>query len=225
MNEMTKAPVAKPAHAKHNPNTTTKSATPAKIQGVCVYCGSGTGLDSAYAIAARKLGKALADNGIRLVYGGGSLGLMGEVARAALGAGGKVTGIIPEFLGNRELMLKDVDELIIVENMHVRKQLMFDRADAFVALPGGIGTLEELVEQLTWSQLGRHEKPIVVANINGFWNPFLKLLDHMKTETFIRAGLDVRFSVVDTAEEILPAILNKALPTSESKEQEVIQRF
>ncbi len=107
--------------------------------------------------------RRLADHGIRLVYGGGSLGLMGEVARAALGAGGKVTGIIPEFLGAREMMLKDVDELIVVKNMHMRKQLMFDRADAFVALPGGIGTLEELVEQLTWSQLGRHSKPIVIA--------------------------------------------------------------
>ncbi|HML30190.1 MAG TPA: TIGR00730 family Rossman fold protein [Hyphomicrobium sp.] len=225
MNEMPKTPVVRPAHEKNSSNTTQKPAAPAKIEGVCVYCGSGIGLASAYAIAARKLGKALADNGIRLVYGGGSLGLMGEVARAALGAGGKVTGIIPEFLGNREHMLKDVDELIVVENMHMRKQLMFDRADAFVALPGGVGTLEELVEQLTWSQLGRHEKPIVIANINGFWNPFLKLLDHMKTETFIRAGLDVRFSVVDTAEEILPAILDRATPISESKEQEVIQRF
>ena len=159
MNEMTKMPVNAPANDK-NADNIAKTGIPAKIEGVCVYCGSGKGLDSAYAIAARKLGKALADNGIRLIYGGGSLGLMGEVARATLGAGGKVTGIIPEFLGSREHMLKDVDELIVVENMHVRKQLMFDRADAFVALPGGIGTLEELVEQLTWSQLGRHGNPL-----------------------------------------------------------------
>lgn len=225
MNEMTKMPATKPDNENTAQKSTEKSATPAKIEGVCVYCGSGKGVDTAYAIAARKLGKALADNGIRLIYGGGSLGLMGEVARATLGAGGKVTGIIPEFLGSREHMLKDVNELIVVENMHVRKQLMFDRADAFVALPGGIGTLEELVEQLTWSQLGRHSKPIVVANINGFWNPFLNLLDHMKAETFIRAGLDVIFTVVDTAEEILPAILGKAAPTSESKEQEVLRKF
>ena len=224
MNEMTKMPVNAPANDK-NADNIAKSGIPAKIEGVCVYCGSGKGLDSAYAIAARKLGKALADNGIRLIYGGGSLGLMGEVARATLGAGGKVTGIIPEFLGSREHMLKDVDELIVVENMHVRKQLMFDRADAFVALPGGIGTLEELVEQLTWSQLGRHAKPIVIANINGFWNPFLNLLEHMKAETFIRAGLDVRFTVVDKAEEILPAILQTAGYTSGGKEQELIERF
>jgi uncharacterized protein (TIGR00730 family) len=218
MNEMTKMPVDKPANDK-------KYARPAKVEGVCVYCGSGKGLSSAYAIAARKLGKALADNGIRLVYGGGSLGLMGEVARATLGAGGKVTGIIPEFLGSRELMLKDVDELIVVENMHVRKQLMFDRADAFVALPGGVGTLEELVEQLTWSQLGRHSKPIVIANINGFWDPFLKLLDHMKAETFIRSGLDVIFTVVDKAEDILPAILKTAQPEAPGKEEELLEKF
>ncbi|MBS0234627.1 MAG: TIGR00730 family Rossman fold protein [Proteobacteria bacterium] len=221
MNEMTKMPVPKPANDMNGGNP----PTAAKIDGVCVYCGSGKGLESAYAIAARKLGKALADNGIRLVYGGGSLGLMGEVARATLGAGGKVTGIIPEFLGSREHMLKDVDELIVVENMHVRKQLMFDRADAFVALPGGVGTLEELVEQLTWSQLGRHSKPIIVANINGFWDPFLKLLEHMKAETFIRAGLDVHFTVVDKAEDILPAILKSAGLTTAEKEQELLEKF
>ena len=198
---------------------------PSSIQGVCVYCGSGKGLDPAYAVAARKLGKALADNGIRLVYGGGSLGLMGEVARATLGGGGKVTGVIPDFLGAREMMLKDVDELIVVESMHVRKQLMFDRADAFVALPGGIGTLEELVEQLTWSQLGRHSKPIVVANIEGFWDPFLKLLEHMKGETFIRAGLDVRFTVVDRIEDVLPAIFRLAQPQSAAEEAEVLEKF
>jgi uncharacterized protein (TIGR00730 family) len=224
MNEMTKVSGANPAEDKTN-NTNTKSEASGKIEGVCVYCGSGKGQDPAYAIAARKLGKALADNGVRLIYGGGSLGLMGEVARSTLGGGGKVTGIIPEFLGAREHMLKDVDELIVVENMHVRKQLMFDRADAFVALPGGIGTLEELVEQLTWSQLGRHAKPIVVANINGFWNPFLKLLEHMKSETFIRAGLDVRFIVVDTAEEILPAILKAAGPSAPGKEEDVLEKF
>ncbi|WP_045838026.1 TIGR00730 family Rossman fold protein [Hyphomicrobium sp. 99] len=215
---MTKLPAGAPANDK-------KSTTPSKIEGVCVYCGSGKGLNPAYAIAARKLGKALADNGLRLIYGGGSLGLMGEVAHAALGAGGKVTGIIPEFLGSRELMLKDVDELIIVENMHMRKQLMFDRADAFVALPGGIGTLEELVEQLTWSQLGRHEKPIVIANINGFWDQFLTLLDHMKRETFIRDGLDVHFIVVDKAEDILPAILKSAKPEEPAAEEDVLERF
>ncbi len=174
----------------------------------CVYCGSGLGANPVYAAAARTLGQALAENGIGLVYGGGSLGLMGEVARATLAHGGYVTGIIPTFLSEKEQMLRDVDELIVVDDMHERKRRMFEHSDAFVALPGGIGTLEELVEQLTWSQLGRHTKPIVVANIAGFWTPFLHLLAHMKKDTFIRAGLEVAFTVVDTAEQIVPAALN-----------------
>ena len=196
-----------------------------RVESVCVYCGSGKGLSPAYAIAARKLGRALAEHNIRLIYGGGSLGLMGEVARSALGAGGKVTGIIPEFLGAKEKMLKDVDELIVVEDMHVRKRLMFERSDAFVALPGGIGTLEELVEQLTWSQLGRHTKPIVVANIEGFWTPFLDLLAHMKGETFIRAGLDVHFAVVDTPEKIVPAVLAAAQYGTMNGDHAVVAKF
>jgi uncharacterized protein (TIGR00730 family) len=196
-----------------------------QVDSVCVYCGSGKGVNPAYAITARKFGKALADHNIRLVYGGGSLGLMGEVARSCLGAGGKVTGIIPEFLGAKEKMLQDVDELIVVEDMHARKKLMFERSDAFVALPGGIGTLEELVEQLTWSQLGRHSKPIVVANIDGFWTPFLDLLSHMKGETFIRAGLDVHFAVVDTAERILPAVLAAAKFGTLNGDHAVVAKF
>lgn len=196
-----------------------------RVQSICVYCGSGKGLQPSYAVAARKLGKALADNNIRLVYGGGSLGLMGEVAKSALGAGGKVTGIIPEFLGSKEQMLKDVDELIVVKDMHTRKRLMFERTDAFVALPGGIGTLEELVEQLTWSQLGRHTKPIVVANINGFWTPFLDLLAHMKSETFIRAGLDVHFAVVDKAEKIVPAVQAAAEYGTMNGDHAVVAKF
>ena len=148
----------------------------------------------------------MAERGIGLVYGGGSLGLMGEVARGVLGAGGRVTGIIPQFLSGREHMLRDVQELIVVDDMHQRKRLMFERSDAFVALPGGIGTLEELVEQLTWAQLGRHQKPIVLANIDGFWQPFLGLLGHMRDEAFIRAGLEVRFVTVDNAEDIVPAV-------------------
>ncbi len=205
------------------PSTAAPSLQP--LTSVCVYCGSGKGLNPAYAVAARKLGKALAVANIRLVYGGGSLGLMGEVAKAVLGAGGKVTGIIPEFLGAKEKMLKDVDDLIIVDDMHVRKRLMFERSDAFVALPGGIGTLEELVEQLTWSQLGRHTKPIVVANIEGFWTPFLDLLTHMKSETFIRPGLDVHFAVVDKTENIVPAILAAHAYGSQTNDHAVVAKF
>lgn len=180
------------------------------IRNICVYCGSGHGAKPIYAEAARTLGQSLAAHGIGLVYGGGSLGLMGEVARATLDAGGRVTGIIPEFLSEKERMLKDVDELIVTKDMHERKQLMFAKSDAFVALPGGIGTLEELVEQLTWSQLGRHEKPIIVADIGGFWSPFLNLLRHMKEDAFIRSGLDVHFTVVSDAANIVPAAVAAA---------------
>jgi uncharacterized protein (TIGR00730 family) len=175
------------------------------IRTVCVYCGSGRGLNPLYAQAAVTLGRTLGERGIGLVYGGGGLGLMGDVARATIAHGGRVTGIIPEFLLSKEKALEAADELIVTHDMHERKRLMFERSDAFIALPGGIGTLEELVEQLTWSQLGRHTKPIVVANIDGFWTPFLDLLTHMKADTFIRSGLDVRFTVVDDAEQIIPA--------------------
>jgi uncharacterized protein (TIGR00730 family) len=178
------------------------------VRNICVYCGSGLGLNPAYKEAARTLGAALAHEDIGLVYGGGSLGLMGEVARATLDHGGRVTGIIPGFLVEKEAMLRDVNEVIVTEDMHERKRLMFDRSDAFVALPGGVGTLEELVEQLTWVQLGRHTKPVIVANIDGFWTPFLSLLTHMKADTFIRPGLDVRFSVVDDAAKVVPAIVS-----------------
>ena len=180
------------------------------IRNICVYCGSGVGGKPAYAEAARTLGHSLAQEGIGLVYGGGSLGLMGEVARATLEAGGRVTGIIPAFLSEREQMLRDVDELVVTEDMHQRKMLMFQKSDAFVALPGGIGTLEELVEQLTWSQLGQHQKPVIIANIDGFWTPFLRLLEHMRSDQFIRQNLDVRCTVVDRAEDIVPTVLKTA---------------
>jgi hypothetical protein len=177
------------------------------LRNLCVFCGSGTGRNPAYAAAARALGGAMVAAGIGLVYGGGSLGLMGELARSVLGAGGRVTGIIPSFLSEKERMLREVDELIVTEDMHERKRLMFERSDAFVALPGGIGTLEELVEQLTWSQLGRHTKPIVLANIDRFWDPLTRLFEHMRAEAFIRPGLEVPFIVVDEARDIVPAVV------------------
>src|SRR5512134_3462451 len=145
------------------------------LQSVCVYCGSGTGRNSAFVAAARGLGRLLAASRIGLVYGGGSLGLMGEIARSVLDHGGHVTGIIPGFLSEREHMLIEAQELIVVDDMHQRKHLMFVKSDAFVALPGGLGTLEEFVEQLTWAQLGRHMKPIILANIDGYWDPLLAL--------------------------------------------------
>lgn len=191
--------------AQSGPNGIPLPATRSPLKSVCVYCGSGRGVNPAYSNAALTLGRTLGERGIRLIYGGGGLGLMGDVARATIAHGGAVTGIIPEFLLDKERALEAVDELIVTHDMHERKRLMFERSDAFIALPGGIGTLEELVEQLTWAQLGRHSKPIVVANIQNFWTPFLDLLAHMKTDAFIRAGLDVRFTVVDNAEHIISA--------------------
>lgn len=176
------------------------------MRSICVYCGSGLGENPAYGEAARVLGRTMAENDIELIYGGGGVGLMGEVARATLDAGGRVTGIIPKFLTEREAALRSVSELVVTRDMHERKKLMFDRSDAFVALPGGIGTLEELVEQLTWSQLGQHAKPIVIANISGFWDPFLELIDHVRRDAFIRPGLEVRFGVVTDAREIVPRV-------------------
>jgi len=196
-----------------------------RIGSICVYCGSGPGQNPAYAEAARALGQSLAENDIALVYGGGGLGLMGEVARATLAGGGRVTGIIPEFLTAREHMLTEVTDLVVTRDMHERKQLMFERSDAFVALPGGVGTLEEVVEQLTWSQLGQHAKPIVIANIQGFWTPFLNLLVHMRTEAFIRPGLEVRFGVVSDARDIVPKAQALADASLGEKEPAAIAKF
>jgi uncharacterized protein (TIGR00730 family) len=177
-----------------------------KIKTVCVYCGSGPGTNPHFVEAAIALGKALAENGIRLVYGGGSIGLMGAIAKSVLDHGGTVTGIIPDFLTTRENALKRVQEMIVTPDMHERKRLMFERSDAFVALPGGIGTLEELVEQLTWQQLGRHAKPVLLANIDGFWEPLLALLAHMRATEFIRATLAVDILKAERVEDILPRL-------------------
>jgi uncharacterized protein (TIGR00730 family) len=180
------------------------------IRTVCVYCGSGPGTDPAFTEAARLFGRTLAENGVGLVYGGGSVGLMGELATSVLDHGGRVTGIIPEFLVVRERLLHESQEVIITQDMHERKRLMFEKADAFVALPGGIGTLEELVEQLTWAQLGRHKKPILIANVAGFWDPLCVLLDHMRDLQFIRAEFAVNLLVADRVGDILP-MLRKAI--------------
>ena len=174
------------------------------LHSICVYCGSSPGTRPSYGEAARQIGMELAREQIRLVYGGGDVGLMGTVARSTIEHGGKVTGIIPKFLKRRERMLGEVEELIVTADMHERKRLMFEKADAFIALPGGVGTLEELVEQLTWAQLGQHKKPIVLANVDGFWTRFLGVLDHMREEGFIRAETAVNVLVADRPEDIVP---------------------
>jgi uncharacterized protein (TIGR00730 family) len=176
------------------------------IRSVCVYCGSSDGADARFGEAAEELGRRLATDGIGLVYGGGGEGLMGRLARSTLAGGGYVTGIIPSFLIRKEHPLTAVQEMLVVEDMHERKQAMFDRADAFVALPGGVGTLEELVEQLTWAQLNRHTKPILIADIGGFWRPLLALLAHMRIEGFIREGFEARYLVAEKIEDVLPML-------------------
>jgi len=181
-----------------------------KIRKICVYCGSGPGNDPAFVRAARGFGKILAENGVGLVYGGGHVGMMGEIAAAVLAHGGETTGIIPEFLMAREHALRGDHGLIVTRDMHERKRKMFEQADAFVALPGGVGTLEEIVEQMTWAQLGRHKKPILLANIEGFWEPLCALLDHMKALQFIRGDLSFDLLVVDKVDDILPALQKAA---------------
>ena len=193
-------------------------ADTALIRNICVYCGSSPGTDPLFMESATEFGRLLAAAGIGLVYGGGQLGLMGAVARSVIDHGGRVTGIIPEFLHSRERMFTDASELVVVPDMHTRKRLMFERADAFVALPGGIGTLEELVEQLTWVQLDRHDKPVVLADIGGFWSPLLQLLAHMRNTGFIRAGLEVRYLVAEKIVDVLPMIETAARRTAATKE-------
>jgi uncharacterized protein (TIGR00730 family) len=189
------------------------------IKTVCVYCGSGPGTNPHFVAGAKAFGKALAENGVGLVYGGGSIGLMGAVASSALDHGGRVTGIIPDFLTARENAMTRAQEMIVTHDMHERKRLMFERSDAFVALPGGVGTLEELVEQLTWQQLGRHSKPILLANIDGFWEPLLALLAHMRATAFIRPALAVDVLKAERIDDILPMLRSAAAKVPEAEKE------
>lgn len=156
----------------------------ARIRSVCVYCGSAVGTDQRYRAAADELGRSLAKAGIGLVFGGGHIGLMGVMADAALAAGGQVVGIIPAALRDRELGHQGVSELLVVDTMHDRKRIMAERSDAFAVLPGGIGTLDEFFEILTWRQLKMHDKPIFVVDVAGYWQPLRALLDHIVAHNF-----------------------------------------
>ncbi|MFM8859733.1 MAG: TIGR00730 family Rossman fold protein [Methylocystis sp.] len=195
------------------------------IRTICLYCGSATGNDPAYLAAAESFGRLLAQEKIGLVYGGASCGLMGAAAKAALSAGGRVIGVIPDFFDDREIVAQNLTELIIVKSMHERKQIMFDRADAFVALPGGIGTLEELAEQLTWIQLARHDKPVLIADISGFWRPLLTLMAHMRNMGFIKSSHEISYLVAERVEEIIPMILKAASHRKQPINSELIGKF
>jgi uncharacterized protein (TIGR00730 family) len=177
-----------------------------RLESACVFCGSSDEADPQFLAAARALGKNLADCGIRLVYGGGGVGLMGAVARSAQEAGGGVLGIIPTFLVGKERALETVEH-IIVDNMHERKMLMFQRSDGFVILPGGIGTLEEVVELLSWSRLGLHGKPVVFYNPRGFWEPLFKLFQHTVDERLTPPEFMDAWVSVEAVEGIVPALL------------------
>ena len=171
---------------------------------LCVYCGSNPGRNPAFVEAARHLGTEMAKANIGLVYGGGSVGLMGEVAKAALAAGGQVIGIIPEFLVSKERMLEGLSELIVTRSMHERKHLMFEKSTGFVALPGGIGTLEELAEITTWAQLNQHAKPIIVADVENYWHHLIELLSHMRNEGFVRPETEVVLDVTKSIDDVIP---------------------
>ena len=173
---------------------------------LCVYCGSGLGVDSRHVEAARDLGRLLATRRIRLIYGGARIGLMGTLADAALGAGGEVVGIIPGHLDKTELGHRGATELIVVDSMHRRKFMMFELSDAFAILPGGLGTLDEAFEMLTWRKLGLHDKPIILVDIAGYWRPLLGLIDHVIVQGFAAPTDRDLYKVVSSVEELVAAV-------------------
>ncbi len=178
----------------------------AEIKSICVYCGSRNGVDPRHVEAARTLGTLMARAGIELVYGGGRIGLMGVVADAVLAGGGKVCGIIPHHLQTVEVGHQGLTELHVVDSMHIRKQMMFERSDAFVVLPGGIGTLDETFEMITWRQLRLHDRPVVVVDVAGYWQPYVQMIDHIIGQGFAGAEIRRLYEVVDTAEAVLPLL-------------------
>ncbi|MBI1773702.1 MAG: TIGR00730 family Rossman fold protein [Proteobacteria bacterium] len=183
----------------------------AKISSLCVYCGASSQVPDIYKKAARTLGRILAEAGVRLVFGGGRVGLMGEIADAALAAGGRVVGVIPKHLEDFEIGHRGVSELVVVGTMHERKQRMFELADAFAILPGGLGTLDETFEIVTWKQLGLHDKPVALIDVAGYWQPLDALIRHMTATGFVASGNDKLMITVETVEELLPAL--EALPS------------
>jgi len=192
------------------------------LDSICVYSGSSDAADTAFLDDAAQLGDAIAQAGLRLVYGGGGVGLMGACARAARDSGGRVLGVIPDFLRGRERPISDV-ETVVVTTMHERKMRMFDEADAFVVLPGGIGTLEEVIELLSWRRLDLHEKPVVFYNPRGFWNPLFELFDHIITERLTPPEFADSWCAADRIEDILSLIVEMATPPDEAADQNTIK--
>jgi uncharacterized protein (TIGR00730 family) len=181
----------------------------AAIGSVCVYCGSSMGASARYREVARALGRALATHDLRVVFGGGGIGLMGQVAEAAMAAGGQVIGVIPELLEKREKGHRGITELRVVASMHERKNLMFELSDAFVILPGGFGTLDEAFEMLTWRQLEMHDKPILFLNMDGYWDPLKEIVDHFIREGFVAESGRGLFAMVTRVEDVIPALVRE----------------
>ena len=181
-----------------------------RLSSVCVYCASSSAVASEFTTAAESFGTILAREDLRLVYGGGGVGLMGACARAAHAAGGRVLGVIPHFLTSHERPLKMVDT-VVVGSMHERKMMMFEEADAFAILPGGIGTLEEVIELLSWRRLGLHAKPIVFLNLSGFWTPLFELLEHIVQQDLVPEEFRECWRSVDRVEDIVPSL--RSMPT------------
>jgi uncharacterized protein (TIGR00730 family) len=178
------------------------------LQAICVYCGASTQADPLYANVATQVGQLLAQHGLKTIYGGGTLGLMGAVANGALAAGGEVVGIIPGHLRTREQDSQHhgLTALHVVESMHERKKMMVDHASGFIILPGGFGTLDEMFEIITWKQIGLHNKPVVVFNVNGFWDNFLVAIDGLLAQNFIKPADRQLFKVVNRLDDLLPAL-------------------
>ncbi|MDR3435930.1 TIGR00730 family Rossman fold protein [Telmatospirillum sp.] len=174
-----------------------------QLGSLCVFCGAAMGNDPHFREAAERLGRHLAEAGVTLVYGGGHVGLMGALAETVMSCGGKVIGVIPEHLLKVEASFKEASELIVVDSMHTRKHRMFDLADGFCVLPGGLGTLDETFEILTWKQLKLHNKPVILANIDGYWAPWLQLVDGIIAKGFAQPGINRLYSVVDNVDDVL----------------------
>jgi len=182
----------------------------AHIKSLCVYCGSSPGRNSHFAEISRNFGTILAQEKIRLVYGGGNIGLMGIIANRVIKCGGKVTGIIPRHLNEIEAGWKEATDFFVVDNMHERKRMMFDHSDGFIVLPGSIGTLDEAIEIITWKQLRLHNKPVILVNADNYWQPLLALIDNFIAEEFTRPETLELFQVVETVEDVIPLL--KSLP-------------
>jgi uncharacterized protein (TIGR00730 family) len=186
-----------------------------EIRSICVYCGSSSRVDEVYQQAAHDLGTEIGRRGLRLVYGGGRVGLMGLVADAALAMGADVVGIIPEHLQAKEVGHQKLSELVVVDSMHTRKRVMVERSDGFVMLPGGMGTLDETFEILTWRQLRLHDKPVVVHNVAGYWDRFLDLIDHLVEKGFARDEHRALFGVAETVEEVFERLAAAPPPATD----------